>query len=62
MRAGKLFALAAVGLDIDGVPIEIHGIRALHVPQSATKIELKGRRRQIAACDRASGRGARPDR
>jgi hypothetical protein len=40
MRAGKLFALAAVGLDIDGVPIEIHGIRALHVPPGATKIEL----------------------
>lgn len=29
MRAGKLFALAAVEVDIDGVLIEIHGIRAL---------------------------------
>ena len=40
MRAGKLFALAAVELDIDGVPIEIHGIRATHMPPGATKIEL----------------------
>jgi hypothetical protein len=29
MRAGKLFALASVEFDIDGVPIEIHGIRAM---------------------------------
>ena len=40
MRAGKLFVLASVAIDIDGVPIEIHGIRALHVPPSATRIEL----------------------
>ena len=40
MRARKLFALASVELDIDGVPIEIHGIRATHVPPGATKIEL----------------------
>ena len=40
MRAGKLFALAAVEVDIDGVPIEIHGIRAMHVPPAATRIEL----------------------
>ena len=40
MRAGKLFALAAVAIDIDGVLIEIHGIRAVHVPPAATRIEL----------------------
>jgi len=40
MRAGKLFALAAVEIDIDGVLIEIHGIRAMHVPPAATRIEL----------------------
>jgi hypothetical protein len=40
MRAGKLFALAAVEIDIDGVLIEIHGIRATHVPVAATRIEL----------------------
>jgi hypothetical protein len=33
MPAGKLFALAAVEIDIDGVLIEIHGIRAMHVPR-----------------------------
>ena len=40
MRAGKLFALVAVEVDIDGVPIEIHGIRAMHVSPAATRIEL----------------------
>ena len=40
MQAGKLFALAAVAIDIDGVLIEIHGIRAVHVPPAATRIEL----------------------
>ena len=40
MRAGKLFALAAVEIDIDGLPIEIHGIRAVRVPPAATRIEL----------------------
>ena len=39
MRAGKLFALAAVAIDIDGVLIEIHGICAVHVPPAATRIE-----------------------
>jgi hypothetical protein len=40
MRAGELFALASVEIDIDGVLIEIHGIRALQVPPSATRTEL----------------------
>jgi stage V sporulation protein G len=40
MRAGKLFALAAVEVDIDGVAMEIHGIRAMHVPPAATRIEV----------------------
>ena len=40
LRAGNLFALASVELEIDGVLLEIHGIRASHVPPGATKIEL----------------------
>jgi stage V sporulation protein G len=40
MRAGKLFALASVEIDIDGVRIKIHGIPAMHVPPAATRIEL----------------------
>jgi stage V sporulation protein G len=40
MRSGKLFALASVELDIDGVRIEIHGIRALRVEPVGTRIEL----------------------
>jgi hypothetical protein len=54
MRTGKLFALAAVGLDIDGVPIEIHGIRATHVSPSATEIELRPARTPPAGRGRRS--------
>jgi stage V sporulation protein G len=39
-RAGKLFALASVEVDIDGVQIAIHGIRALRVNPVGTRIEL----------------------
>src|SRR5712691_8154748 len=40
-RAGKLFALVSVEVDIDGVQIAIHGIRALHVADPiGTRIEL----------------------
>src|SRR5205807_504905 len=41
VHAGKLFALAAVEVDIDGVQIAIHGIRALHIADPvSTRIEL----------------------
>lgn len=40
MRAGKLFALASVEVDIDGVQIQIHGIRVLRVDPAGTRIEL----------------------
>lgn len=36
-RAGKLFALASVEVDIDGVQIAIHGIRALRVAPVGTR-------------------------
>lgn len=39
-RVGKLFALASVAIDIDGVQIEVHGIRALRVEPAGTRIEL----------------------
>jgi stage V sporulation protein G len=40
-RAGKLFALASVEVDIDGIQIAIHGIRALQVADLVgTRIEL----------------------
>lgn len=41
VRAGKLFALASVEIDIDGVQIEVHGIRALHVAPAGTRIEVR---------------------
>ena len=40
VRAGKLFALAAAEINIDGVLIEIHGIRATRTATGATRVEL----------------------
>jgi stage V sporulation protein G len=41
VHAGKLFALASVEVEIDGVQITIHGIRAVHVADPVgTRIEL----------------------
>ena len=41
MRASKLFALAPpVEIDIDGVRIEVRGIRAMRVPTGETRAEL----------------------
>src|SRR5882757_6541672 len=40
VRAGKLFALASVEVDIDGIQITIHGIRVVHVAPVSTRIEL----------------------
>jgi len=40
VRAGKLFALASVEIDIDGVRIEVRGTRAMRVPTGATRVEL----------------------
>lgn len=40
VRAGKLFAFASVEIDLDGVQLEIHGIRAIRVAPVGTKIEL----------------------
>src|SRR5262245_14399780 len=40
VRAGRLFALASVEVDIDGIQITIHGIRALSVAPAGTRIEL----------------------
>jgi hypothetical protein len=39
-RTGRLFALASVEIDIGGVSIELHGIRALRVGTEGTRIEL----------------------
>src|SRR5271154_1366699 len=39
-RAGELFALASVAVDIDGVQVAIHGIRALRGTPVGTRIEL----------------------
>lgn len=39
-RANKLFAFASIEIDIDGVQIGVHGIRASHVGSEAAAIEL----------------------
>jgi hypothetical protein len=40
IRASKLFALASVEINVDGVVIEIHGTRATRTPTGATRVEL----------------------
>jgi stage V sporulation protein G len=40
LRAGKLFALASVEIDIDGIRIEVRGIRAMRAATGATRVEL----------------------
>jgi hypothetical protein len=40
IRAGKLFALASVEINIGGVLVEIHGIRATRTATGATRVEL----------------------
>src|ERR1700675_158169 len=40
LRAGKLFALASVEIDIDGIRIEVRGIRAMRVRTGETRVEL----------------------
>ena len=39
-RAQKLFAFASIEIDIDGVQIGVHGIRAMHAEPEAAAIEL----------------------
>ena len=56
MRAGKLFALALLELDIDGPAIEIHGIRPPRVPPGATKIERPTYRDATASSRGSSAR------
>jgi stage V sporulation protein G len=40
VQAGKLFALASVEIDIDGLRIEVHGVRAERAKPHGTRIEL----------------------
>ena len=39
-RAQKLFSFASIEIDIDGVQIGVHGIRAMHAEPEAVAIEL----------------------
>jgi hypothetical protein len=40
LRAGRLFALASVEIDIDGIRIGVRGIQAMRVPTGETRVEL----------------------
>jgi hypothetical protein len=65
LRAGKLFALASVEIDIDGIRIEVRGIRAMRVSTGATRVELPTFRDaagQSRAAIRPARRSPRPDR
>jgi stage V sporulation protein G len=39
VNAGKLFALATVEIDIDGIIVVVHGIQALRADPAGTRIE-----------------------
>jgi hypothetical protein len=39
-NAGRLFALASIEIEVDGVVIALHGIRAMRVGTESTRIEL----------------------
>ena len=40
VKFGKIFALASVEIDIDGVLLVIHGVRAIRVHPIGTRIDL----------------------
>jgi len=39
-KFGKIFALASVEIDIDGVLLVLHGVRAIRVQPMGTRIDL----------------------
>ena len=39
-NAGRLFALASIEIEVDGVMIALHGIREMRVGTESTRIEL----------------------
>jgi hypothetical protein len=40
ISAGRLFALASVEINVEGILVQIHGIRAMRVATGATRVEL----------------------
>jgi hypothetical protein len=63
-RAKKLFAFASVEIDIDGVQIGVHGIRAMRElgGDGYRVAEVSRRRRRVANGDHPSGRSSLADR
>jgi hypothetical protein len=53
MRAGKLFALASVEIDIDGIRIEAGGNRAMRAPAGARVAGWNSRRSAMPQANRA---------
>ena len=67
VRAGRLFALASVEIDIDGVRIEVRGIRAMRVPTGATRWNSRrsampqaNRARRLSCPTKSTARSATP--
>lgn len=40
VKFGRVFALASVEIDIDGVLLVIHGVRAMHAQPMGTRVDL----------------------
>src|ERR1700732_3690650 len=53
VKLGKIFALASVEIDIDGVLLVIHGVRAISVHPLGTRIELPTYREEHGVWRRA---------
>ena len=65
VRVGKLLAFASVEVDIDGVRLEINGIRAMRVELAGTKngiADVPRRHRRLAHCTRPAEGAVWPDR
>jgi hypothetical protein len=54
VKFGKIFALATVEVDIDGVLLIIHGVRAIRVQPMGSRIDLPMFRRRGCADSRRS--------
>ena len=53
VKFGKIFALASVEIDIDGVLLVLHGVRAIRVQPMGTRIDLPMFRDENAVWSRA---------
>ncbi len=53
VKFGRIFALASVEIDIDGLLLVIHGVRAMHAQPMGTRVDLPVFRDENGAWQRA---------